>query len=130
MKIYIAARFKGLENKQEIEELCSAVKSAGMEDFCFIRDIEGYQPIFSDLQQLWRRAKQEIEECDALLIEVSDAPTGGRVVEAGIAYGLGKPIIVIVKEGTTYRPFFDGIATKVISYSRYSDIIEPLRALL
>ena len=130
MKLYIAARFKGLENKSEIEKLCSAVKAAGMEDFCFIRDVENYQPVFSDLKELWRRAKQEIEDCDALLIDVSDAPTGGRVVEAGIAYGLGKPVIVIVQAGTEYRPFFDGVAAEVISYKRYNDIIEPLRPFL
>lgn len=33
MKIYVAARFKGLENKSEIEGLCSVVRSAGADDF-------------------------------------------------------------------------------------------------
>ncbi|MBP7760190.1 hypothetical protein KA093_00130 [Candidatus Saccharibacteria bacterium] len=40
MKVYITARFKAAaEQRDSIEALCKAVRDAGMEDFCFIRDI-------------------------------------------------------------------------------------------
>lgn len=126
MKVYVTARYKGTENKAEIEDLCRAVRGSGMEDFCFIRDVENYQVVFDDPKSLWERALLEIKNCDATLIDVSDAPTGGRVVEAGIAYALGQPIFVIVKQGVKYKELFGGIATLVIEYDDYSDITNAL----
>ncbi len=130
MRLYITARFKGQENKPEIEELCAAVEAAGMEDFCFIRDVENYQKTFNDPKDLWERSKLEIQKCDALLIDVSDSPSDGRVVEAGIAYALGLPIFVIAKNDVSYKNFFNGIATQVIRYEKYGDITAPLSRYL
>jgi nucleoside 2-deoxyribosyltransferase len=128
MKVYITTRFKGAkENKLEVEKLCAAVKSAGMIDFNFVRDVENYEHTFDDLRELWRTARQKIEECDALLIDISDFPSGGRVVEAGIAYALKKPIFVIAKRGTERKGFYDGIADLVIEYDDVGDIVRPLR---
>jgi len=126
MKIYITARFKGAENKTDIEKLCLAVRNSGMEDFCFVRDVENYQKTFDNPKDLWERSLLEIKGCDALLIDVSDAPTGGRVIEAGIAYALGLPIFVIAKTGLPYKELFAGISTEIISYDEYSDIVPAL----
>lgn len=130
MKVYVTARYKGAENKTDIEELCMAVRGSGMEDFCFIRDVENYQVVFDEPKSLWERALLEIKNCDATLIDVSDAPSGGRVVEAGIAYALGQPIFVIVKNGVKYKEIYDGIATLVIKYDNFSDITKVLKEYL
>lgn len=127
MKVYIAARFKGMENKREIEALCSAVKAAGLTDFSFIRDVEHYKHTFDDPKELWARAYDEIGACDALLIDVSDHPTGGRVVEAGIAYALRKPVIVATKRGVQHKGFFDGISSSVIEYDNMKDLTAKLK---
>lgn len=127
MKVYIAARFKGAENKPEIESLCAAVKAAGMKDFCFIRDVENYQHTFDDPQELWQRAYDEILACDAFLIDVSDNPTGGRMVEAGIAYALKKRVFVVVKKGVKYKGLFDGISWTVIEYETHKDLAKSLK---
>lgn len=128
MKLCITTRFAtAAEAKEDIEVLCRAVRNAGMEDFVFVRDVEHYQHVFDDPKELWQRAKQEVLACDALLVDVSDKPTGGRVVECGIAFALDKPIFVIAKRGTEYKQMFDGIAAKVIFYDTYADITMPLR---
>lgn len=131
MRIYITSRFKGSsENKNEIEELCTAVRNAGMEDFHFIRDVEHYQSnFFENQKELWSNACKYLEGCDALLIDISDSPSGGRLIEAGMAYSLNKPIYVIVKNGVEYKDFYDGIATILIKYDDISDITEKLRDL-
>lgn len=127
MKVYVAARFKGKENKPEIEALCAAVRAADMNDFCFIRDVENYQHTFDDPKELWQRAYDEILACDALLIDVSDNPTGGRMVEAGIAYALKKRVFVVVKKGVSYKGLFDGISSTVIEYETHKDITKDLK---
>ncbi len=126
MRVYVTARFKGIENKADIEALCAAVHQAGLEDVCFIRDVEHWQKAFPDPRELWSRSLLEVKQCDALLIDVSDNPGGGRVLEAGIAYALGMPIFVLVKEGIPYKEIFTGIATEVITYAAYDDIIPAL----
>ena len=128
MKIYVTSRFKGSsENKDAIEKLCSAVRDAGMEDFHFIRDIEHYRPnFFKDQKELWAASLKYLAECDALLIDISDSPSGGRLVEAGMAYALNMPIYVIVKQGIKYKDFYNGIATFIYEYEELSDVTKQI----
>lgn len=55
MRVYITISF-GDTTKEQIEKLCSLVKSAGFEDFCFIRDVENYQQIFNNPKDLMQRS--------------------------------------------------------------------------
>ncbi|MFZ2544857.1 MAG: nucleoside 2-deoxyribosyltransferase [Candidatus Saccharimonadales bacterium] len=127
MKVYITSRFQGADNKHEIQALCSAVKEAGMTDFSFIRDIEHYKHTFDNPKDLWQRSYDEIGACDALLIDVSDNPTGGRLVEVGIAYALRKPVIIVKRPSVDYKPLFDGISSVVIEYHDYKDLTSKLK---
>jgi len=131
MKIYITSRFKGsIDNKADIDKLCAAVRDAGMKDFNFIRDIENYQPnFFKNQKELWEAALSNLIECDALLIDVSDSPGGGRLVEAGMAYSLNKPIYVIMRNNIEYKDFYNGIATAIFKYDEFSDITKQLLRL-
>lgn len=64
------------------------------------------------------------------LIDVSDNPGGGRVIEAGIAYGNSKPVIVIAKRSTEIGVPMSGIASTIIEYNDIEDIIEPLKQFI
>lgn len=119
MRVFITASFG--DSKENIERLCSAVRAAGFEDFCFIRDVENYQKTFDDSKELMQRAKEEIGKSDALLIDMTDKPTG-RAIEAGIMYALGKRIIVIMKNGTKIKDTVRGIASEIIEYKNIEDI--------
>ncbi len=128
MKVYITASFKGSDNRVEIERMCSLVKESGFEDFCFIRDVENYEKVFDDAHELMQRAKQEIADCDVLLIEYT-GPGHGRMVELGIAYALGKKVILITKEGTFVKETISGVTDKIIDYKNLEDIVGPLKRL-
>lgn len=129
MKIFITAPFKEGENKSEIENLCSLVKEAGFDDFCFIRDVENYQKMFHDPRELMSRSKSEVLNCDALLIDLSTSSTG-RALEAGIAFGAGKKIIIIINKGVQLRDTAKGVADKIIEYVELTDIVRPLKEFL
>ena len=107
MKVYITVTFKGDKNKAEIEHLCSIVKNAGFEDFCFIRDVENYQKVFNNPKELMDRAREEIIKCDVLLFDATNKSTG-RAIEVGIAYSNKKKIIIIMKEGTKIKDALRG----------------------
>ena len=127
MKIFITSSFG--DSKEEIEKLCAIVKSAGFEDFSFIRDIENYQKIFEDPKDLMKRSEDEIKNCDTLLIDMTDKPTG-RAIEAGMAYSLGKKIIVIMKKGTAIKDTTRGIADAVIEYDVIENILPELKNII
>lgn len=127
MKVYITATFKEDQNKAEIESLCLLVRQSGFDDFCFIRDIEGYQKIFDDAHELMNRARREIARCDAILITYN-GPGHGRMIELGIAYALRKKIIVITEEGIVPKETVRGVADCIISYENLADIVSPLNA--
>ncbi len=123
MRILVTASFG--DSEEETKRVCAAVRNAGFEDFCFVRDVEHYQKVFDDPKELMKRAKEEIEKSDALLIDMTDKPTG-RAIEAGIAYALGKRIIVIMKRGTQIKDTTRGIADIIIEYDIIEDITSKL----
>jgi len=126
MKLFITASFLGEANKSEIEQLCAVVRGAGFEDFCFVRDVEGYVKTFSDPQKLMQCAAEEVKKCDGLLLDVSEKSTG-RTLEAGIAFGAGKKVLLIAKSGTIVKDTLLGIASvPVIYYDSITDILPKL----
>ncbi len=124
MHIFISVSFE--DTPEEVEKLCELVRAAGFEDFCFTRDVEHYKKVFENSKELMGRAKEEIEKSDAFLIDVTDKPTG-RAIEAGIAYALGKKIVVIMKRGTQIKDTTRGIADIVIEYDNSEDIVTALK---
>lgn len=62
-----------------------------------------------------QRTKQEIYKSDALIIDMTDKPTG-RAIEAGIAYALGKKVILIMKRGAQIKDTSRGIADLIIRH--------------
>ena len=129
-RLFVTAKFKGLENKVEIENLCQLVKESGFEDFCFVRDVKGYEKAFDDPKEMMRRAKEEIEKSDALLVDITDKPAGGRALEVGMAFGLGKKILIIKKKGTEMKNTWEGVADMVIEYEQIEDIVTKLKTFL
>jgi nucleoside 2-deoxyribosyltransferase len=130
MRVYIAARFKRKENRLEIEQLCRAVRASGMQDFCFIRDLENYQKTFDNPKDLWEKSLLELAKSDSFLMDVSDCPTGGRIAEAGIAYALKKPIFVIARNGVKVKDVFLGLADCVMYYSDLDEVTLQLKRYL
>lgn len=129
MKIYITHTFRGIDNKTEIENLCRIVHECGAQDFSFIRDIEKYQKIYNNPHELMLKAKELIAICDALLFDMTD-PSVGKAIEAGIAYQLGKKIIVISKIGSEKRNTVLGIADVYTEYNQIEDIKPPLTTFI
>jgi nucleoside 2-deoxyribosyltransferase len=127
--MFITVSFQGNDNKKEIDQLCSLVKEAGFDDFCFIRDIENYQHVFDNPKDLMKRALKEIKNSDWLLIDMTNKPTG-RAIEAGIAFSLNKKIVVIMKKGTIVKDTVIGISEKIIEYENINDILPKLKNLL
>ena len=128
MKVFITASFKEGENKKEIEHLCSIVKKAGFEDFCFIRDVENYQKVFNDPKELMDGAREEIIKCDVLLFDATNKSTG-RAIEVGIAFSNKKRIIVIMKKETLIKDTLRGVADGIITYNKIGDIQSDLKRL-
>ena len=121
MKVFITASYG---NKKEIDRICSIVKNAGFDDYCFARD-EGF---FDDQQLMMEKAREKIEECDALLFDASEESTG-RAIEVGIAYANKKKIIVTLEEGVVIKDTLRGVADKVITYKNIEEIEEMLNKL-
>lgn len=125
MRVYVTAQFKNWENKQEIDELCALVAGAWFEDFCFVRDI---QEEFADANYMMKLAQKEIKRSDALLLDVTQKSTG-RMLEAGMAYALGKKVILIAKAWTPIKDTLEGIADEIIYYELIQDIAMPLNVI-
>ncbi|KKQ31756.1 MAG: Nucleoside 2-deoxyribosyltransferase [Candidatus Shapirobacteria bacterium GW2011_GWE1_38_10] len=128
-RVFITASYQGGRNRGEIEKLCLLVRQSGFEDFCFIRDVENYQHIFDDPKELMKRAFDEIQKSDWLLINMTDKPTG-RAIEMGIAFALNKKIVTIMKRGTIIKDTVRGVSQAIIEYENIEEIIPKLKELI
>lgn len=124
MKIYITAPFREENNKDEIENMCAIIRKYGFEDYCFVRD----EKAFDDEYEMMKRAKEEVANCEVLLIDYN-GPTHGRMIELGMAYAMGKKIIVITKKGTYIKETVKGVSNSIIEYEKLEDIIQPMSKL-
>jgi nucleoside 2-deoxyribosyltransferase len=127
VKVFITARFDATaKDKDDVARLSAAVHEAKMKDFCFVRDVEHYKHIYDDPHDLWEKVFDELGACDALLIDISEHPGNGRVVEVGIAYALHKPIIVVKKPGVEHDYVYDGVSSVIIEYKDMKDLTRQL----
>jgi len=128
-RMFITASYKGEENREEIENLCLLVRQSGFEDFCFIRDVENYQHVFDDPRELMKKAFEEIQKSDWLLIDMTDKPTG-RAIEMGMAFALNKKIVTIIKRGTIIKDTVRGVSQAIIEYGNIEEIVPKLKELI
>lgn len=129
MKVFIPARFsEDSDNKSHVDMLCKAVKQAHMEPFCFVRDVQHYKDTLGDEKKLWQRIYDELGACDALMIDVTNDPSSGQLVEVGIAFALRKPVIVVKKRGAKHKPVIQGVSSTVIEYEDVEDLAKQLDA--
>lgn len=72
-------------------------------------------------EELWGRIHAEISNSDFLLLyaETDDFPLKGVLIEAGMAIGMGKPVVVCLPnvslEGRTMRPIGSWIAHRCVT---------------
>lgn len=115
--------------KKEIENLCDFVSKSGFEVFCFVRDIEGFEKFNGTSIELMNRARLEISKSDYFLVDY-DGPSTGRFIEMGIAFALGKKIIVIKSKNINLKNTIEGVADFIIEYEKFEEIIPQLTKLL
>ena len=131
MKIYITYQFKDVnleELKVKLEELSKIIEeSTKWQPFIFFRDIQKWKKGTMDVQEIVSRAMEEIEKCDAILVEASEKARG-VYFEAGYAKALNKKVIVIHKKGTEAN-FLESLADIKIIYEDLEDLKEKLKEL-
>jgi hypothetical protein len=84
----------------------------------------------NDFAELWLRITNEIRAASKVVLyaEAGDFPLKGAILEAGIALGMGKPVVVclpgVTLEGRSTRPIGSWIAHPLVT--RIDDIKEAL----
>jgi nucleoside 2-deoxyribosyltransferase len=81
-----------------------------------------------DPQEIYRRDIRWIEECDALIAEVS-TPSHGVGYEIAYALGLGKPVLCCYKRGVPVSKMIVGNQSKGLLISEYESAAVALAAI-
>ena len=80
--------------------------------------------------ELWDRIMAEIGAAEKLVLYArsADFPLKGALIEAGVALGMGKPVVVclpdVILEGRTHRPIGSWVAYRRVT--RIDDVREAL----
>lgn len=125
MRIFITSNYPE-KYIEETENICRIVDSIGHKAFCFAREY----PKFDDNKVMMALAKKDVLSCDALILDVTDGGSTGRLLECGIAYAGGKKVVIIAKEGTDISPTLEGVSDKIIFYNKIDNILEPLEVFV
>lgn len=127
--IYLALKYHpDHKNRNLIELISSACRSAGYETVCIARDIEKYGQIHLPPGELMRLSFEKIIQSKYLLVDLSEKGVGIGI-EAGYAYATGIPIITILPKDAEISDTLSGISSFEYRYQRPGDIISLLHAL-
>jgi nucleoside 2-deoxyribosyltransferase len=110
-------------NRPLIEQLCSALLGAGISTRLVVRDIEEWGKVSMDPAQLMAETFQTIDSSDVVVIELSEKGVG-LGIEAGYAFAVSIPIVVLHRSDTDVSSTLEGIAEAVIPYSNDSTFDE------
>ncbi|NLY46073.1 MAG: nucleoside 2-deoxyribosyltransferase [Tissierella sp.] len=122
MKAYIGIKYyQDYRNKLIIEEISSVLESKGFETICLARDIDTKDLIISSSQMLMKLTFEKIEDCDLVVIDLSEKGVG-LGIEAGYAFAKGIPILTIAKRGSEISETLEGISKEIIFYESIGDL--------
>ena len=109
-------------NRSLIEALTAVLRQAGFQALVIVRDIEDWGEKSFSPQELMTHSKQAILKSEVVFVEASQKGVGVGI-EAGMAYALVIPVVVLAKTGTKVSPGLLGIAQEVLYYSQVSDLL-------
>ena len=128
MKAYIGIKYYGdYRNKEIINKISSALERNGYRTSCIVRDIQNHQVKYNP-QELMKLTFKEIDECDLVVIDLSEKGVG-LGIEAGYAFARNIPIITIADIRADISETLEGISRKVIFYNNIEDIDNLLSKL-
>ena len=130
MKVVLSIKFHPDQtNQARIEAILSAVEAQGMQTLCVVRDLEHWGLRHFAPAELMRLTFAELEACDLLLVDLAEKGVGVGI-EAGYAFALGKPVVVLAPLGADVSDTLAGIARGVLRYSAdLLDVGEVLKQL-
>jgi len=120
--IYLAIKYyPDHKNRPLIEKINLACEKAGEVCLCVTKDIEFWGKKNYSSQELMQISFEKIRQSDFVLIEFTEKGVGIGI-EAGYAYALNIPIIVIHPATVEVSETLRGIAAKIISYQDSNQI--------
>ena len=130
MKIYIAYRFSGQDKdelKNSLSKISKVLTDAGHETFIFFRDEQNWGETTMPPKEIILSAFRHVESNDCLLaIQNSAEKSEGLLLEVGYAKGLGKQIVLAIKQDVS-AVFLRGVADKIIEYNSDEELLELLK---
>jgi len=126
MKAYLAIKYhKDGRNHGLIREICEVLRALEIETIAPVIHLETDGKKLEP-KELMQKSLAELRTCDILIAECSEKSVG-LGIEAGYAFSIAKPIILIAKEGSEVSPTLLGIAEKIIFYNNPAELSRKIR---
>jgi len=126
-RIFISSTIRSEWNQLYNQQLCTRLESAGFRCFLPQRDVKADSGV-----TVFRQNTQAIEDADAVLTVVKNENVN-LGVEAGFAFAMNKPIIILCDEQSRLPTMLSGVGIqifRVAGLEPVQDYIEPLIKLL
>lgn len=120
--------YPDMHNRALIETLSQIIEQTGWQTTITVRDLELWGKKALSPQQLMQLSFDSIQQSNVLFLEVSEKGVG-LGIEAGYAYALHIPIILLAKIGTEISTTLSGIASQILFYEQFEDLLPQLIAL-
>jgi nucleoside 2-deoxyribosyltransferase len=117
------------ESTHLVRELAAiewALTQAGYEVVCLVRRGQAFG---KNYKRMMATAKRLIQQSSVLLAVGAGRPTG-VAVEAGLAAGLGKPLVYIAEQSEPLSRTIYGVATSTIRYRRLDELQGRVKAVV
>lgn len=122
MKAFISIKYyHDNRNRSDIERLSSIMAKSGFQTVCIVRDYETWGEKTYSSKELMQITFKEITASDVLVVE-SSVRGVGLGIEAGYAFAMGVPILVVARNGALISSTLSGIASAQVHYSSDTEL--------
>lgn len=131
-KAFLALKFHdGGVDRQKVAALSAALKSAGIDTFVVVRDVEHYgeTPLSKSAKLMPDYAFPAMKTCDLFVVDFSEKGVG-LGIGTGYAYAIGLPVFVIAKTGSDISTTIHSLATEIIFYDDPAELTDTFRRVV
>ena len=130
MKAFISIKYReDHSNRDCIQKISSALERNGFETVCVARDIENWGQIEFSPTELMQRSFSAIESSRLFVVDLTEKGVG-LGIEAGYAYAVKIPVVVIAKAGSDISTTLKGISRRLFLYEKFEDLVQFFEAMM
>lgn len=111
-----------------MRSITNAFTSVGVDSYCNLFDIKTNN--LTCPKKCLDVALKELESCDIVFVVMSESRSEGMLIEVGVAYSAGKPIVLARHKNAVGKTYIDRLADVTMDWQTSKDLENIIKTVV